>query len=75
MDTKRVISALTSAIDLAEKTGSVLVKTTPDVAKAAVEMLKVQPVRCRDCKRVEICCRRPTDDPDWFCADGVKKDG
>ena len=73
MDTKRVISALTSAIDLAEKTGGVLVKTTPDVAKAAVEMLAGL-VRCKNCKRVEVCCRRPGDDPDWFCADGVRKD-
>ena len=40
MDSERVVSALESAIDLAEKTGSVLVKTTPDVAKEAVEMLK-----------------------------------
>ena len=40
MDTERVVSALESAIDLAEKTGSVLVKTTPDVAKEAINMIK-----------------------------------
>ena len=31
-------------------------------------------VRCRDCKHEETCCRRRTDNPDWFCADGKRKE-
>lgn len=31
-------------------------------------------VRCKDCKREEICCIRRTNDPNWFCADGKRKD-
>lgn len=40
------------------------------------EPLKEQPhiVRCRDCKKLEICCIRREDNPDWFCAEGERKD-
>ena len=31
-------------------------------------------VRCKDCKREEVCCIRRTNDPNWFCADGKRKD-
>ena len=30
-------------------------------------------VRCNQCKHVETCCRRRTDNPNWFCADGEGK--
>ena len=30
-------------------------------------------VRCIDCINVDVCCRRRTDNPDWFCADGERK--
>lgn len=30
-------------------------------------------VRCIDCINVDVCCRRRTDNPDWFCADGEKR--
>ena len=30
-------------------------------------------VRCKDCIKVDVCCRRGTDNPDWFCADGERK--
>ncbi len=42
MDRDRVINALESAIELSAITGSVTVKTTPEVARRAVEMLKEQ---------------------------------
>ena len=31
-------------------------------------------VRCNQCKHVETCCRRRTNDPNWFCADGTRWD-
>lgn len=31
-------------------------------------------VRCNQCKHVETCCRRRTNDPNWFCADGQRRD-
>lgn len=34
----------------------------------------VQVVRCKDCKHEEVCCRRRTNDPNWFCADGECKE-
>ena len=42
----------------------------------ALELLKEQKavVRCKDCIKVDVCCRRVTDNPDWFCADGIAKD-
>lgn len=30
-------------------------------------------VRCKDCKHEETCCRRRTDNPEWFCADGERR--
>ena len=30
----------------------------------------VSVVRCKDCKREEVCCIRRTNDSNWFCADG-----
>ena len=30
-------------------------------------------VRCKDCKHVETCCRRRTNNPNWFCADGERR--
>ena len=31
-------------------------------------------IRCKDCIKVDVCCRRVTDNPDWFCADGERKE-
>lgn len=31
-------------------------------------------VRCKDCKREEICCIRRKNDPNWFCADGKERE-
>lgn len=30
-------------------------------------------VRCKNCRREEICCRQRPDDPNWYCADGISK--
>lgn len=30
-------------------------------------------IRCKDCDKVEICCIRRTDNPEWFCADAEKR--
>ena len=56
------------------------IKTAIDVdpwAKNMVEnLLKEQPeiVRCKDCRRYPECCRPNTDDPNWFCADGERRE-
>ena len=49
----------------------------PELHIDALELLKEREavVRCKDCKRVETCCRRRTNDPNWFCADGERKEG
>ena len=53
--------------------------------KAACEQLEKQPeiVRCKDCEHGRLYVKNSVDcelnelakDADWFCADGVKRDG
>jgi hypothetical protein len=44
-------------------------------ADDALKLLKAQSeiIRCKDCKREEVCCIRRTNDPNWFCADGKER--
>ena len=47
------------------------------IAKLTAEnelLKKPEIVRCRYCKHEKTCCRRRTDNPDWFCADGKRRD-
>ena len=30
-------------------------------------------IRCKDCRKVELCCIRRTDNPEWFCGSGERK--
>ena len=57
----------TDALDLLKEQ-----RETIDELTSAAKALK-QIVHCRDCRKVEVCCRRGTDDPDWFCADGERR--
>lgn len=35
----------------------------------------VQVVRCKDCKFREECMEKEMYEPEWYCADGVRKKG
>lgn len=35
---------------------------------------RIRLVRCKDCKKLPICCIRRDNNPEWFCAEGELKD-
>jgi hypothetical protein len=50
-------------------------KMIPHCTKDTITYEIDELVRCKDCIKVDICCRRKTDNPNWFCADGERKEG
>ena len=46
----------------------------PKLKGISLEVEEKELVLCKHCKHEEVCCRRRTDNPEWYCGDGVRKD-
>ena len=79
-DRQKIIQAIEAQLAVADEIGSDFITLTKGKGKSIIQMLgdQEQIVRCKDCKHymtIHCTCDGCCISPDWFCADGVKKDG